>query len=134
MSDQIFKDNDYCFACGGLNPLGLHLKFRSDGEFLTTRFTPREHLQGFEGVLHGGIIAVILDDLMSNLLARRYSIATATAELKVRFRAPAKVGIQLMARAWVKDRKGKIFYCQAELMTEEESAVLATAEGTFVAV
>ena len=57
-----FIDNDYCFACGSKNPLGLHLSFYREGDYMCTRVQPLTHWQGFEGVVHGGSCGYIVKD------------------------------------------------------------------------
>jgi hypothetical protein len=44
-----------CYVCGIENPIGLKLKFYTDGdEQCITRFYPRPEHQGYPGHLHGG--------------------------------------------------------------------------------
>ena len=58
-----------CFACGSKNPIGLKLKFSlDDNNVMRTQFTPQKVHQGYKNVVHGGIIALILDEVMVNLL------------------------------------------------------------------
>ncbi|HEU5348694.1 MAG TPA: PaaI family thioesterase, partial [Ktedonobacterales bacterium] len=54
-----------CFACGLRNSQGLRLTFWAEGDEIVTEFTPDEHYQGFPGVLHGGILATLLDEALS---------------------------------------------------------------------
>ena len=56
---------DMCFGCGQKNPIGLKLMFKLDGKMARAEFTPRDDFQGWPGVLHGGIIAMILDEAAS---------------------------------------------------------------------
>jgi acyl-coenzyme A thioesterase PaaI-like protein len=52
-----------CFLCGINNPIGLKLKFCTDGEDrCIARFRPGQEHQGYPGQLHGGIISALLDD------------------------------------------------------------------------
>ena len=50
-----------CFVCGEANPLGLNLRFETDGRIVHTKFRPRPEHAGFRGVVHGGLIATVLD-------------------------------------------------------------------------
>ena len=52
-----------CFVCGKDNPIGLKLRFDWDGKTARAEFTPTELYQGWQGVVHGGIIAVMLDEV-----------------------------------------------------------------------
>jgi len=53
-----------CFACGERNEQGLKLVFRREGTRIYADFTPSPHHQGFPGLLHGGIIATLLDETL----------------------------------------------------------------------
>jgi hypothetical protein len=54
-------DYQRCFACGQRNPYGIHMVFRQEDNTIASDFSPREEYQGFPGMLHGGIVAVVLD-------------------------------------------------------------------------
>jgi acyl-coenzyme A thioesterase PaaI-like protein len=108
-----FSDNDYCFACGSRNPMGLNLHFFAEGEQLCTRVKPLPHWQGFEGILHGGIQAAILDDLMSNHLFRLEGVWVATAGLELRYRKPVPLNEPLLFRSSVTRRNGRQWWLQA---------------------
>ncbi len=64
--------NDYCFACGKANPIGLKLAFREmdDGRYVSI-FTPGPEHQSYEGALHGGIIGTVLDEVMGRVHCKR---------------------------------------------------------------
>jgi acyl-coenzyme A thioesterase PaaI-like protein len=54
----------HCFVCGLENPVGLQLKiYQVEPGVIETTFTAPEHFQGYPGVLHGGIVATILDEI-----------------------------------------------------------------------
>lgn len=132
---KVFIDNDYCFACGGKNPLGLCLKFtlHANGE-CTCEFAGAPHHQGFAGVLHGGIIATIADDLMNNHLFRMFGASTATAELTVRFKKPAPLGEPLVFTSRRTGSRGKIHEMSCDVTPKATGALLATAAGKFLEV
>ena len=46
------------------NPVGLHLKiYERDPSVIENTFTAPEHFQGYPGVLQGGIVDSILDEI-----------------------------------------------------------------------
>ena len=55
-----------CFGCGESNPIGLRLKYRREGDRLRTEFMPGDDHQGWPGIVHGGIIASLLYEVMEN--------------------------------------------------------------------
>jgi acyl-coenzyme A thioesterase PaaI-like protein len=133
VSEPTFSDNDFCFACGSKNPLGLQLQFFVDGNRLCTRFRPQPHLQGFEGVLHGGLQSAVLDDLMCNHLFRIEKISTTTAELSLRFRLPVPIEGELLFASEVTGRHGKVWEMKATVIPYGgDPRPLTTATGRFV--
>src|SRR6202163_3808010 len=58
-------DYQLCFACGLRNPYGLHMVFRLDEGSIVSDFQPHEEHQGFPGIIHGGIVAAVLDEALN---------------------------------------------------------------------
>ncbi len=130
---SFFRDNDFCFACGTKNPLGLQLQFFGDGDLFCTRFTAQPQWQGFDGMLHGGMQSTILDDLMSNHLFRVEHVWAVTAELTVRFRRPVPIGSELLFTSRVVRQRGKLWELAGECTDfAGDSGILSTATGRFM--
>ena len=53
------------FGCGDDNPIGLRLRFTPSGEGVKASFIPSAEHQGFQEVVHGGIISTVLDEAMA---------------------------------------------------------------------
>ena len=116
---------DYCFACGEANPIGLHLDFHEvDGRFTTTKVVPREY-QSYTGVVHGGIITTMLDEAMGSYLYQNGEHAV-TARLNVRYRQPTPVGESLIITGWIESRRRNIVDMKATIALENGTI---TAEG-----
>ncbi len=118
-----------CFVCGPDNPAGLRLRFSLEGEAVVAEFVPREEHVGWEGVVHGGILAAVLDDAMGNVFYLR-GYQALTARMEVRFRRPVRPGDRLRVRAWVAHQDGRTVTARAELVRDGE--VVCTAEGLFL--
>src|SRR5215469_14049106 len=75
-------DYQDCFACGQNNPYGLQLVFRLDDNTVVADFAPRKEYQGFPGIVHGGIVAVVLDEALNrtSMLAEHESVVFAEAQ------------------------------------------------------
>ena len=91
----------YCVVCSQSNPLGLGLEFtvHDDGS-VSASLHGHFALEGFQGCLHGGMIASLLDGAMTNCLFAQGLVAM-TAELKVRYRKPVLIGQEMTIRAWI---------------------------------
>lgn len=119
-----------CWACSPMRTDGLQLAFEicKDGSVMT-RFDCSETYAGYNGVLHGGIVATLLDAAMTHCLFARQEVAM-TADLRVRFRSAVRVGTSAMIRAWSVRTRGAMEELRAELWQEGELRALA--RGKFI--
>ena len=130
---ELVPREDYCFACGEANPIGLHLDFHVMGnKFVTKKVLPKEY-QSFTGIVHGGIVTTLLDEAMGGMLYHGGEKAF-TARLDVRYRHPTPVGEELTITGWEESRRGNFVKMKAEIaladgtVTAEGSAQMALAE------
>jgi uncharacterized protein (TIGR00369 family) len=123
-----------CFVCGESNPIGLNLRFETDGRMVWTRFTPRKEHIGFKQVVHGGLIATVLDEIMVWACVAQTKRFGYCAELTVRFQNPLRPGQDTIATAeLVANRRDKIFEVKSELK-DTAGKTLATATGKYIPV
>lgn len=118
-----------CFVCGLENPFGLHLHFYDNGDDEAwTDFTVQPNHQGFPGVVHGGIVAAILDEAGARVMMTQDGLRMGmTAKMEIRYRQPVQLGVPLRAVGKrVKDR-GRLFAAHAEIR-DAAGQVLAEAE------
>ena len=105
-----------CFVCGESNAAGLKLRFTTDGRVVQTRFRLRPAHIGFRGVVHGGLLTTVLDEIMVWACAvptRRFAFC---AELTVRFLNPARPDDEIIATGeLLANRKNRIFEAKAVL-------------------
>lgn len=124
-------DDRRCFACGPHNADGLHLEFEPLGEDgAISRVTLPPRMQGWRDVAHGGIVMMLLDEAMAHA-CRFIGLRAVTAASNVRFRKAVPLGVPLVMRGRVKERRRNVIYLEATLELEE-GTLLATGEGTFV--
>ncbi len=57
-------DAAHCFVCGSDNPSGLGLHVFQDGTDAIATFIPEERFQGWAGRLHGGVIGLLVDEML----------------------------------------------------------------------
>ncbi len=127
-------DYQRCFVCGQRNPYGLHLVFRVEEQSVVADFLPREEHQGFPGVIHGGIVASILDEALgrTSLLGDNPEW-TMTGRLEVRYRRYVPYGQSLRVRATLTNERRRALQASGVLtLSSDESVVLAEAQGTFL--
>lgn len=98
---------DRCFGCGQGNPNGLRLRFEryGDGTVEVRHQSHPDHC-GLDTVVHGGIQATVLDEVMGiaaqlALPSDASDLACVTAEMHLRYRRPVPMAEVLVARARV---------------------------------
>jgi uncharacterized protein (TIGR00369 family) len=105
-----------CFGCGGGNPRGMKLAFEADesGQRIIGRFRLGPEYQGATGFIHGGIIATVLDEVMSKV-SRFSSVRAVTAELTVEYLKPVRVDEELQVEGFSTRRNGRDLYHEGEI-------------------
>jgi uncharacterized protein (TIGR00369 family) len=128
MSSQQLPHTLGCLVCGRDNPHGLRLDLHVDigTGIVWTDFTPTEHHIGFEGIIHGGVLATVLDEVMvwaATWMGRRFCVC---AEMTVRFLASAAVNQKLRVEAKVASDR-RVIQCEGKILNSTgETIALAT--------
>lgn len=121
-----------CFGCGRNNPIGLQLDgFTMDDGEVSASFTPRQLYRGFEGVLHGGVLATALDEMLSWTAILVEGVFVVTGKLDLRFRKPGPVDGTLHLSGRVDDRRGRRLTISGECRSPD-GVVVAEASGLFL--
>ena len=120
-----------CFVCGSENPRGLHLRFeRTESGEMTANWTPDAELEGFRGIIHGGMITTVLDESMAKAVSVT-GVEALTAELRVRLRRHVATGSRVRVRGWVESRNKRMIKAEAAL-TAPDQTEFAHAWATFL--
>ena len=123
-----------CFICGVENPVGLHLHiYETEPGVVETISTAPEHFQGYPGVMHGGIVAAILDEVsgrahMGDPSSPRFMF-TGKLEIKYRKNVPIGQPLKIIGKAG-KDRT-KFAECWAGIY-DESGELLAEANAIHI--
>lgn len=130
-------DDHFCFACGGANPDGLRLRFEyPEPGRCRAEFVPARKFQGWQDILHGGIIAALLDEGFAHALGgatRGSGMSAVTAEMTIRFKKPAAIGKKLILEGWVVDRERRVVRCES-VLRDESGTEIAAGEGKLIVV
>ncbi len=124
----------HCFVCGLENPVGLKLHiYQTEPGVIEAEYNAPEHFQGYPGVLHGGIVATILDEISGRAhmgddpAAPRFMY---TARLEVKYRKNVPIGQPLKVVGKAGKTKGRTaegwagIYDQAGNLLAEASTLL----------
>ena len=125
-----------CFVCGLENPVGLRLRiFQTAPGEIEASFTAPEHFQGYPGVLHGGIVASLLDEISGRAhmgddpLVPRFMF---TAKLEVKYRQNVPVGVPLRIVGKALKSKDRSAAAWAGIYHGETGALLAEARTVLI--
>ncbi len=130
MMNQL-RDNQYCYVCGRTNPIGLAVVFEinTKARSISAVFTPSDKHQGYEGIVHGGILSSLLDEAMVKL-AFSLGIPAVTAEITVKFKAPAAPGNRLLVTGRITKETKRLILAEAKI--ERGPVVVADATGKLL--
>lgn len=107
-----------CYICGRDNPAGLGMSFYEDGAgMVKSVVTPAEHFQGYPGVLHGGVAAAILDEVVGrSVMSGDHHRFMMTVNMTVQYRHPVPIGEKLTAIGRVVKLKGRIGKAEGQIV------------------
>ena len=124
------REHPRCFACSETEVGGLGLKFIVEaGGAVAATWTCPAAGESYPGIVHGGLVATLLDAGMAHALFAR-DIVAQTGELTVRFRNPALIGSPVVVRAWLRAEHDPLFQLAADL--RQGGSLCATARAKFM--
>lgn len=124
------KDDGYCFACGALNPQGLHLSFKKEEQKVYAQFTALKIHQGYADIIHGGIISTVLDEAMVKACILN-GINAVTAEITVRFKKPLFTGKTCTVEAWILSRNARLIEAES-ILKDKEGNIIAHGKAKLI--
>jgi acyl-coenzyme A thioesterase PaaI-like protein len=122
-----------CFACGMQNPVGLRMRFADDGAGeVRAEYTVPAHFQGYPGLVHGGIVTAMLDEVVGRVsMIDDPNHFMMTVKIEVKFRQPVPVETPLTIVGRILRRRGRLMTAHSALhlpdgtLAAEAEAVLA---------
>jgi len=130
LDPEIFGDGSRCFGCAPRHPIGLRLTFARDGDTIVTRFVPRDDLQGPPGILHGGLVATLADELAAWTIVGLKERMGFTAAFDGRLHEPIRIGVAVVGRGRIVADSRRIVKVAIEL--EQNEAIAFRGNFTFV--
>ncbi|HEY8347631.1 MAG TPA: PaaI family thioesterase [Symbiobacteriaceae bacterium] len=118
-----------CWGCGEDNRLGLRLNIRLVGDKTQCLFTPTKEFQGPPGIAHSGVVAAVLDEVMSQLIYAQLNLAV-TRKIEVTYRRPVRIGQTYLFTAEIVKQNSRIIAARAEAR-DTDGVQVARARGIF---
>ena len=142
MSKNILKETSFdngngisetfnCFGCSPKNPGGLKLKFERCGDTILAPVKIGKVYESFPGVVHGGIVATILDEVMAQVAFCLDHLPSMTVGLRIRYLQPMEVDKKYTSEAKVISRVDQTVEVEGKLKSEGKDNYIAVAKGTF---
>lgn len=113
-------ENYKCFGCDPNNPIGLKMQFRLEGETVVSEWTPDDNLQGWVGVLHGGIQATLMDEIASWWVFVNMKTSGVTSKMEVNLLKPVRMHrAPIILKAKLKEMIKNTAVIHVELFTND---------------
>jgi len=125
--------DNYCFVCGKDNPRGFQIRVRyleADLAAETELSLPREY-QGWAGVIHGGILSTLLDEMMAHAVWH-FAGPGLTLSMEVRFHAPLKPGEAVLVRGELHTTNGSRRQAAGEVIRLADGVRIASGKSRFL--
>ena len=109
-----------CFGCCPANPIGLHLEFYEDGEYIISHWRPKQNYQGWVDTIHGGILSTLIDEVCGWVVTRKMQTSGYTVQLNIKFRRTVSTAEpELTIRAKVAKQARNLVYISAEILNSK---------------
>ena len=112
-----------CFICGSENSIGLKLEFFYKDKKVYAEWISKKDYQGFDGVVHGGIIASLIDEAVAQIIMHEGYIAV-TTELNVKYLKPFPIGKKVVICAEIVEHRRKIIIGKAVIYDKESPSFI----------
>lgn len=113
-----------CFGCSTTNPHSLRLRFWYSEKGCFTRCTIPDYLCGLDGLVHSGILALIMDDVAQWTNIARLGLLGVTRSISVQYHRPMKTETEMIVESQIISREEK---------TAVQESTIHSADGTLVA-
>ncbi len=124
------REHAHCFLCSNPMHSELGLRFEVDGEDqISASFECESLYQGYDGILHGGIVSLLFDEAMTNCLFA-HDIRAVTAELTIRYILPVAISRSAKITASIKKIRPPLYCLEAEIIQDGE--IKAKAKSKFM--
>jgi acyl-coenzyme A thioesterase PaaI-like protein len=127
LDPDLFGPTQPCFGCGPTHPVGFRLRFEREGEAVVTRFVPEEAFQGPPGIMHGGLVAALADEVAAWAIVALLGKFGFTAQFEGKLRGPVRIGAPVVGRGRIAREGSRLVGVSVELSQRE----VRVFDGTF---
>lgn len=114
-------DGYFCFGCAPDNEAGVKMEFYEDGDEIVSIWKPEQKYQSWINTLHGGIQAVLLDEICGWVVSRKLQTTGVTSKMETRYLKPVSTKDEyLVLRASIKEQRRNIVMIEASLYNSQQ--------------
>jgi acyl-coenzyme A thioesterase PaaI-like protein len=126
LDENPFGEGQPCFGCAPGHPIGFRLRFAVDGDEVVTRFTPGERYQGPPGIMHGGLVGTLADEIGAwTVLGLRERFGF-TASMEMKLRRPVRIGVEVEGRGRISRASSRVAHVEVRLTQAGVECLTAT--------
>ena len=122
-------NSDYCFVCGRKNPKGLYMSFYDNGaNEVVSEYTVSDEFQGYPGVVHGGVVAAMLDEVVCRVaMIEDHHNFMMSVKLELKYRHPVPTGVNLRVVGQIKRLRGRLGKATGEVILPDGTMAVESA-------
>ncbi len=122
-------NSDYCFVCGRKNPKGLYMSFYDNGtNEVVSEYTVSDEFQGYPGVVHGGVVAAMLDEVVCRVaMIEDHHHFMMSVKLELKYRHPVPTGVNLRVVGQIKRLRGRLGKATGEVILPDGTMAVESA-------
>jgi uncharacterized protein (TIGR00369 family) len=120
--------HEHCVVCGAKTPHSLGVLFQPEPDGgVSAQFRCEKAYMGYDGCVHGGMLASLLDGAMVSCLFARGLVAL-TTELQIRYHHPVRIEEPAYVRAWLERSRHRLHWLRGEIRQGERLVTTASAK------
>ena len=119
---HLFGAGQPCFGCAPDHPIGFRLAFVREGDEMVTHFTPGAHHQGPPGLMHGGLVSTLADEVAAWTVIGLRGRFGFTASFSAKLAAPIRVGVPVEGRGRLARDQGRVAEIAVRLVQDGREA------------
>ncbi|MGF1464582.1 MAG: PaaI family thioesterase [Sandaracinaceae bacterium] len=121
LDGSLFGPGQPCFGCAPDHPHGLRLRFERAGDEVRTRYLPHDAVQGPPGLMHGGLVTTLADELAAWAVIALRGKFGFTGSLSGTFHAPVRLGTEVLGTARILRDRRRLIDVEVELRQSEDT-------------
>lgn len=126
LDGRLFGEDQPCFGCAPAHPIGFRLAFEREDGGVVTRFVPDDRYQGPPGVMHGGLVMTLADEVAAWAIIEKLGKFGFTTHAECRLKRPVRIGVETVGHGRVVNANRRVIEVEVMISQNEEVACQAT--------